>query len=325
MFNIDNKEDFYRLAALNFAGTAAMNRYTAVVHVEGKTDIIFWNKIFYKYYPRGKFHFIYYSKTFKNDEDSTIASGSTQCLNYKPYLSEKFFICIDSDYRYLQQEEGINIKNYIFQTYTYSIENHYCYAPILNKQLEKASFLKNNFFDFDIFLKNYSNLIYEFFIWQQVLLNEDTGIYSVRVIPFNNIITVKGKIPYWQLKNNGKELLNRIKQKIDKELNKIKVEYNHIDITKEMEHYKQLGVTKDNTYLFIRGHHLMNFVCKIGERCIEILFAKRKKNKNSKEIKKIKKRMSSFKSVIDNNITFDDYFCLNKIKEDVDFMFNKKK
>lgn len=324
MFNIENKEDFYRLAALNFAGTAAMNRYTAVVHVEGKTDIVFWRKILDQYYPQGKFHFIYYSKTFKYNEDGTMSSGSSQCLNYKPYLSEKFFICIDSDYRYLQQEEGINIKNFIFQTYTYAIENHYCYAPSLNKALEKAAQIKNDFFDFNIFLKNYSNTIYEFFIWHQLLLNEDTDIDSIRVIPFNNIITVKGKIQTWQLNNNGQGLINRIKEKVDKELHKIKVEYPHIDIRKAMEHYKQLGVTKDNTYFFIRGHHLINFISKIGDRCIEILFNDKKEGKSSKDIKQIKKKMTSFKSVIDNHITFDNYDCLNKIKADVDSMYNNK-
>ncbi|MDR2084837.1 MAG: DUF4435 domain-containing protein [Bacteroidales bacterium] len=329
-----SREEFYKFAAANYAGTAVIKKLTAAVHVEGTSDIHFWKKIFKQFYPKGKFEFMAYSKAYnEKGNDESYASGSMHCLNYKPYLSDKFFICIDSDERYLREEADINIKNYIFQTYTYSIENHYCYAPKLNfgciiatgLNIQKYfSPLVNDFFDFRKFLKEYSNIIYEIFIWHMYF--SKIGSSELCVMPFNNIITIKGKVPANQVSNNGSGLIRRLKDKVNSKMNKLKREYPDVDIEPYKEHYAQLGVNPDNVYLFIRGHNLLGFLSKIGERCCEYLLGLEKENlgNNTKLIKNIHQKTKSFKNVTQRKIWFDDYECMNKIQDDVNFFFRMK-
>ena len=317
MDSTSSKEDFFKYAAMNFAGTAMMSGMTASVHVEGIDDIPFWRSVLGKFYPKGKFNFIAYSKTYSGSN----ASGSMHCLSYRNYLSDKFFICIDSDERYLSGEPDIDIKHFILQTYTYSIENHYCYAPKLNMACSKSAGIRNDIFDFVSFFTDYSRIIYDIFIWHRFFVNNNST--ELSVIPFNNIITIKGKIPLWQLQNNGEVILERIKQRVDNKLEHLTKTYPDVDIDKLKEHYAQLGVCPDNVYLFIRGHHLLSFVTKIGEKCCEQLLYRKKKQikRNNKNIKQIHAKTIPFKHVVIDRIWFDDYYCMNRMKQDIDDFF----
>ena len=53
------------------------------------------------------------------------------------YLTDSFFICIDSDLRLLRGEEGLSAVNHIAQTYAYSWENHLCESSHLSKGMEQ--------------------------------------------------------------------------------------------------------------------------------------------------------------------------------------------
>ena len=125
MFGHKNKEtdererrEYYAAAAKRFALDAKMFRCRAAVHVENKDDIGFWNTVLKHFVPEGRFHFIAGSR----NEYGRETFGVTQCLKYFDFLSPGFFICIDSDYRYLLGERQINAGHFVLQTYTYSFE-----------------------------------------------------------------------------------------------------------------------------------------------------------------------------------------------------------
>ena len=101
-----SKEKYYYHAAKRFMMDAQLLRCRAAIHVEDKDDIVFWSTIFKHFRPNDRFHFIAGSRNEKGHE----TKGVTQCLKYIKYLNPKFFICIDSDYRYLLQERNIDIK-----------------------------------------------------------------------------------------------------------------------------------------------------------------------------------------------------------------------
>ena len=328
-----SREEFYRYAAEGFAGTAVIKRLTAIVHVEGSTDIYFWRKIFNQFYPQGKFEFVSYSKSYHEGRGlGANASGSMHCLSYRNYLSDKFFVCIDSDERYLKQEPNINIKNYIFQTYTYSIENHYCFAPKLNYACVFAfgldvkrylPLLTNNFFDYRKFLAEYSVTIYELFLWHMHFAEAETC--ELGIIPFSNMVTIKGNLPYAQVKNHGEKLILRLREKVDAKTAKLRKTYPDVDIEKLKLLYAKFGVKPDNVYLFIRGHNLMSLVCKIGERCCEYLLdlEKRKLGNDKRSINALHQGTKSFKSVVQRKLWYDKYECMHKIKKDVDEFYRK--
>ena len=91
-----SKEKYYYHAAKRFMMDAQLLRCRAAIHVEDKDDIVFWSNIFKHFRPNDRFHFIAGSRNERGHE----TRGVTQCLKYVKYLNPKFFICIDSDYRY---------------------------------------------------------------------------------------------------------------------------------------------------------------------------------------------------------------------------------
>jgi hypothetical protein len=134
--------NFYRKWARWYTGQTYLKRLDAIVHVEGETDKIFWKQVLAQAGLNVR-------PVSGSDNRENQTSGKKQCLKYRPYLSPRFFICIDSDYDYLKQTPPpYSAKDFILQTYTYAIENHY---------LASNPFLQD-------FLRAYSRIIYPAFL-----------------------------------------------------------------------------------------------------------------------------------------------------------------
>ena len=126
----------------------------SVVHLEDAEDEPFWDTILQRVRP-GKYHYVHYSKSEKGND----TTGCDQCLKFRPYLTSRFFICIDSDLRYLMGEANLDATHYVIQTYTYSWENHYCQSGALQSSITaNATGLG---FDFSIFYSELSHALYE--------------------------------------------------------------------------------------------------------------------------------------------------------------------
>ena len=146
--------DWIRKQARLYQNLAQTMRYQAVVHLEDKEDESFWNYQLQSVKP-GRYRYLYYSKSKKG----TDSRGCEQCLQFRPYLTDRFFICIDSDLRLLRGELGLVAANHIAQTYTYSWENHLCEAVHLSERKDKV--ITNADFDFQTFLYSFSKIVYK--------------------------------------------------------------------------------------------------------------------------------------------------------------------
>lgn len=134
--------DFYRKWAIYHSGEAQLKRLDAVAMVEGEADKLFWHAVFAHFSERVRV-------ISGKDNTEKQAGGKRECLKYFPYLNRRFFICIDSDYDYIKQAQPEhNAQNFVVQTYTYAIENHYLAS---NEKLQD-------------FLRRYSNTIYGVFL-----------------------------------------------------------------------------------------------------------------------------------------------------------------
>ena len=142
-----SKDKYFQHTAKRFMLDAQLLRCRAAIHVENKDDIIFWRTILAHFRPNDRFHFIAGSR----NENGHETKGVTQCLKYLKFLGPKFFICIDSDYRYLLRERHIDAQHFVMQTYTYSFENHHCFAEGLNDVCKQITTLPNTIFDFRTF------------------------------------------------------------------------------------------------------------------------------------------------------------------------------
>lgn len=304
----------YELWADYYAGEAILLKCVASVHVEDFEDAVFWEKTLNNYTSGKKFNFIYHSLTPSGSD----ATGVNHCLKYKDYLNDRFFICIDSDYRYLLQKTEISATNYIFQTYTYSIENHLCYKTKLNLIPEKCTGVANTVFNFEAFLFAYSNAVYEAFIWHLYFLrNGNNTAFSKD--EFNGIIHLLQVIPNYDIENGGAAVISVLSTRCNEKIDSLKVQHSDVDIETEKAYFQQLGVTRDNTYLFVRGHNLFDLVIEIGNHVNSIQLSQEKQRlaDNRGAIMRLYSRATPFKRELEREIVADGYGEMERIGREI--------
>lgn len=293
------KHRFYEIAARRFKAELKLYGATAAIHLENKNDEIFWGKVLKHTYPEGKFRFISSSRSHTGN----ITCGCTQCLQYLDFLDEKFWIAIDSDYRYLDEQPFMRPENYVLQTYTYSFENHFCFAENLNLALQKAVYPKSVEFDFDAFLKEYSRIIYPLMVWQLYLNYIDRQAFPQSV--FHRMLSVNVPMQFW--KNNGEVILNVLRDRSKRFQNSMKRRYPDADYTWHEARCNELGVHRDNCYLYVRGHNLYDLLVYMGKALVSHV-------RSSMEGIESKK---SFEHFLTSNVCFDKYPEIVRLTDDV--------
>jgi hypothetical protein len=304
----------YEYWANYYAGEAILLKCNASVHVEDFDDAVFWQKTFTHFLPDKKFNFIYHSLTPSGID----ATGVSHCLKFKDYLNNQFFVCIDSDYRYLLQEVGISSAKFIFQTYTYSIENHICYKSKLNAIPEKCTSIANTVFDFEAFLLAYSNAVYEAFIWHlHFLRNGDDSTFSKA--EFKEIIQLLQVVNNSDIDHNGHAVINVLIRRCTDKIDSLRTLYPTVDIQTKKIYFQNLGVTPDNTYLFVRGHNLFDLIVEIGSQVNNKLLAEEKQKLagNSTAITRLYNSATPFKRELEREILRNGYDEIERIENEI--------
>lgn len=247
--------DVYLEQARYFANVPFMRKgIVASVHLEDADDKGFWNAMLQGRHP-GHFFFITHSRSSKGYD----TKGCEQCLKYRPYLSKRFFICIDSDMRYLMQESKLDAANFICQTYTYSWESHYCEASALQRRFEKVCPDKAATFNFSKFLMELSNTVYKPLLLLIYCLKNDKPDFNLRI--FSACLPNQCKRD--ELADNGKSLIERITKNFELHLNSQFAK--SIDFKAESSCCQALNVNEENAYLHVRGHNIFDLVAYIGD------------------------------------------------------------
>ena len=247
--------DIYKLQATYFANVLIhQTNAIACVHLEDSEDKTFWNT-FLQNNRSGVYYFITYSRSPKGNN----TTGCEQCLKYRPYLSKSFFICIDSDFRYLKKEPDLNASNYICQTYTYSWENHYCEISALKQRFESQCPDKATTFDFSVFLSELSKTVYKPLLLLLYCLKEDKPDFDPRMFS----ACLPNQCKRVELADNGKALIERITKNFEPYLNTVFAK--SIDFEVEKKYCQTLNVNEQNAYLHIRGHNIFDLVSYIGD------------------------------------------------------------
>lgn len=282
-----DKENFYESTAKRMAASTVFYRVDSVVHVEDIDDIWFWQQFLTKYRP-GRYKF--YPAT--TNEKGNRVTGCTQCLKYKDFLSQKFFICIDSDLRYLLDEE-ISAENGILQTYTYSWENHCGFAERLQAKFDELTG-RGDRFDFVAFLQRYSEIVYEPFLI--MLYQERNGHTEFGRDAFRRLISLiyrKGDEV-----NNGEQFLERLDAGIKEALAGIG-DIDGFNLRAESEHYALKGLDRNNACLYVRGHCLYNALVSIGKKLCEGTGVDFEQN------------------ILKSELAFERYDAISRIKSDI--------
>ena len=310
--NVDRKSHFAN-AARRFALDAKMFRCRAAVHVENKDDIAFWSAVLKHFRPQDKFHFIAGSRNEFGHE----TSGVTQCLKYFNYLSPDFFICIDSDYRYLLRERRICVKHYVVQTYTYSFENHHCYADGLDEVCCRVTHLENTLFDFRKFLREFSNILYDLFVWHLYFQNANPLLFSQ--YEFDSYITLPNLRSYPLVHDNGARVLDELRKRVECKVNALGRKFPYADLEVVKKKYRKLGLHPDNVYFYIRGHNLYDLVTVVCKEVCKAILRQERRNKEVTRsmISELYRSRNNLDYQLRQNMKFGAYYPICKVEEDI--------
>lgn len=302
----DNLTSSYFDAAHKLASKKA--RRKIVAYVESYEDVAFWRSLL---------------DEFENEEcyfqvmlpsATSLAKGKKMVLMNTLNTSElgkSLIACVDSDYDFLVQgstytSRKINENKFIFQTYTYAIENYHCYADSLHEVCVQATLNDRAVIDFNDFMAHYSRIAYPLFLWNIWFYRQrDTATFTMT--DFNactRIYNVNLRRP--------ERCLEAMQRVVASKLAQLQTHFSHIikhidALKKELE---KLGLVPETTYLYIQGHHLKdNVVMKLlNPVCTEL------RREREEEIKKLSEHDEQYR----NELT-----CYQNGQINVELMLNK--
>lgn len=252
----DNLTSGYFEAANRLNSKQARRRIVA--YVESYDDIFFWRTVL----SQLETDRIYFEVMLPS-RDSKLKRGKKAAM--MSMLSDKvggnMIACIDADYDYLLQgitptSRAILSNPYVFHTYAYAIENMQCFATTLHDVCVAVTLNDHIIFDIERYLREFSEAIYPLFVWNiWFYRTPDYGKFTIS--DFLKIIETGA----FSLRHPA-GTINNVRRKVEN-----KCRFLQKQNPEALESYEKLkpilgrlGVTPQNTYLFIQGHHLFDKV-----------------------------------------------------------------
>ena len=228
-----------------------------VAYVESYDDILFWRSVLSEFEDDNTaFEVMLPSRTNLNRGKKTAMMNKLG-----ESLGACMIACVDADLDYLLQRQTPSsirmLENpYVVHTYAYSIESYQCYAPSLHNVCVMATLNDRNLFNFEEYLRQYSEIVYELFVWL-VWLHRRGRYNDFPLTSFNNITSVEQLNVF-----KPEEALEKVRKSVNRKLAWLQQHVKEAKgkLTPLKQELATLGVRKDNTYLFIQGHHLMENV-----------------------------------------------------------------
>lgn len=233
-------------------------RRKIVAYVESYDDVAFWRMLLEEFETDEYYFEVMLPSATSLSKGKKMVLMNT--LNVDE-LGKSLIACVDSDYDFLLQgatatSRKINDSKYVFQTYTYAIENYYCYADALHEVCVQSTLNDKRLFDFNEFMKRYSQIAYPLFIWSVWFYRQhDTHTFPMN--DFNSYVRIRDfnfRHPEYALERMQKEVSSKLFQ-LRRHFPELVIRIDAL-----AEEFKQLGLIPETTYLYIQGHHIMDNV-----------------------------------------------------------------
>lgn len=228
-----------------------------VAYVESYDDIFFWRSVLGEFETEERF----FEVMLPSHKDLGRGKKVAMMNRLGEQLGDYMIACVDADLDYLlqcsTQHSCMMLRNpYVIHTYAYSIENLQCYAPSLHTVCVMATLNDRKVFDFEQYLRTYSQIIYDLFVWA-IWLYRQTRFGEFTLTTLNNHITIE-KFNLAKPEDALENLRHRVNRKV------AWMQHHYPEAKGKIkplrEELTQLGLTPDSTYLYIQGHHLMDNV-----------------------------------------------------------------
>lgn len=302
----DNLTSSYFNAAHKLYSKKARRRIIA--YVESYDDVAFWRTLLEEFEDEERyFQVMLPSATSLAKGKKTVLMNTLNTAE----LGKSMIACVDSDYDFLLQgtthtSRKINRNKYIFQTYTYAIENYHCFAESLHEVCVQATLNDRFILDFDAYLTRYSEIVYPLFLWN-VWFYRQRDTYTFPMYEFHAYTALR-EINLRHPERSLEALQRRVNEK-HAELKKRFPKYIH-PINAMQTELKELGLLPETTYLYMQGHHVMdNVVMKLLIPVCTVL-----RREREQEIKRLAEHNEQFR----NELT-----CYQNSQVNVEIMLKK--
>ena len=233
------------------------DRHLVHVYVEGYEDVAFWRGIFDHF----RNPYLRFEISVPNRDD--LPKGKKVLMSMLNRTEkESVLLCVDSDFDYLfagETEQSAKILNAdnMFHTYTYATENYLCYAPSLRNVCVKATKNDTRIFDFVRFMEAYSIIIYPLFLWYvHSARNSTESVFTLA--EFRAAV----RLGYVDIRHNGEGTLAWLQRNVERR--RLALERDNPTMCEAVEalgtQLNKRGVERNNCYLFMHGHTLMDNV-----------------------------------------------------------------
>lgn len=265
----DNITSDYIAAANSLRSKKARRRIVA--YVESYDDVLFWRTLLGSYEDETRFFEVMLPSRANLERGKRSVLMSLVRGNK---LGSDMIACVDADYDYLLQgateiSKLVSESPFVLHTYAYSIENMQCYAPSLHNVCVMVTLNDHAIFDFNDFMKRFSESIYYLFLWS--VWHYRTGQYSrFTLTEFGHFIELSNFNV-----DNPDECLHSLKAKVERKTAWLRghnpgAKQSFLALKDEL---RGLGVLPENTYLYIQGHFLFDkiVVPVVGKVCDRLI------------------------------------------------------
>ncbi|MBO5187405.1 MAG: DUF4435 domain-containing protein [Prevotella sp.] len=244
--------------------------------------------------------------------------------------------CVDADYDYLMQGHTISSQKvlenpFVFHTYVYSIENFQCYAPALRNVCVMVTLNDHAIFDFYDYMRQFSETCYPLFVWSVWAYR--TGNYNYFSLTDFTKVIEPGKFNIF----TPQVSIDNLRHKVTRRVNILKQHFpkakeSYLALKAELA---SIGVTPQNTYLYIQGHHIfdavvvpiMTKVCNYlrMEREKEIHVTSTHRTQMRNELSCYENSIEDVRSMLKKNVGYMSSQQFKKLQSDVDAFVKKLK
>jgi hypothetical protein len=335
----DNLNSRYFEAANKLTSKQARRRIVA--YVESYDDVYFWRTVLSRFEDETRYFEVMLPSHRKLERGkkavlmSFLKATSNPSQGGKPdggtgeVLGPDMIACVDADYDYLLQGATAQSKvvlesPYVFHTYAYAIENLQCYAPSLHDTCVAITLNDHRIFDFDNYLRQYSEAVFPLFIWS--IWAYSTGHHNkFSLTDFNRVADPGGFNVF-----DPQPSLDHLRRKVNTKVHQLQIEFpgNKEDYLKTKEQVKALGVTPQTCYLYVQGHHLfdtvivpiLNKVCNRlrQERQDEITLMARHHTQRTNEMSCYEHSLQDIRQMLKKNTGYERSSQYQQIQHDIE-------
>lgn len=278
---VEHLQSRYFLAANRLNSRSARQRIVA--YVESYDDVFFWRTVLQQLETPKR-----YFEVMLPDKMGRLERGKKAVLMHvlSNRLGKAMIACVDADYDVLRAGHGTTSSQllsnpYIIHTQAYAIDNMLCYAPSLHNVCVAVTLNDSRVFDSEAYLQQFSRIIYPLFVWniwcyRENCYNRFTMTDFLRTIELGNF-----KL------GAAEQSLQNLQRKVDRKVKELQQDYSYgiAGVQSLKEELAQLGVTPDNTYLYIQGHHLQEkVVVPMLKRICDFLVSQRQQDISRKSL-----------------------------------------